>query len=115
VYCPECGSKLQPLYAYVRWHGHSSPTWYNYDYSPEELGKWVPKVKELAQDARRVYGYFNNRFRWQVPKGINKWGYPGAAKNLVEFLDVLGIANERQREVLKRIDSWIERKGQLNE
>jgi len=101
-------------FSYIRWHGHGSPTWYNYDYGPEELRSWVPKVKEVAEQTRRVYGYFNNHFRWQVARGEQKWGYPGAAKNLVEFLEMLGIATDKQREVLKRIKQWRERRTELD-
>jgi len=33
---------------------------YDYDYKPEELSEWVRKVAELAEQARRVYLFFNN-------------------------------------------------------
>jgi len=41
-------------FTYIRWHGHGSPTWYSYDYSPEELQSWVAKVREVARQTRRV-------------------------------------------------------------
>jgi uncharacterized protein YecE (DUF72 family) len=50
-------------FAYVRWHGHGSPTWYDYTYSPAELEAWVPRVRTLAENASQVYGFFNNHFR----------------------------------------------------
>ena len=96
--------------AYIRWHDHGSPTWYSYDYSPEELQRWVPRVREVARQTRRVYGYFNNHFRWQVARGEDRWGYPGAAKNLIEMLEMLEMATDKQRGVLKRINQWRERK-----
>ena len=97
-------------FAYIRWHGRGSPTWYSYDYNPEELRGWVPKVEEVAEKTRRVYGYFNNHFRWQVARGEDRWGYPGAAKNLVEFLEMLAMAMDKQRAILKRINQWRESK-----
>ncbi len=50
-------------FAYLRWHGHGSPLWYDYTYSPEELAAWVPRVRELAGRVGTVYGFFNNHFR----------------------------------------------------
>ena len=50
-------------FAYVRWHGHGNPTWYDYTYSAEELAAWVPRVRTLAENADVVYGFFNNHFR----------------------------------------------------
>jgi len=41
-----------------------------------------------------------------VERGGEKWGYPGAVKNLVEMLDLLGMATEKQRNILKQIDEW---------
>ncbi len=50
-------------FAYVRWHGHGNPTWYDYTYSNAELAAWVPRVRTLAENASQVYGFFNNHFR----------------------------------------------------
>jgi len=60
----------------------------------------------LLRRTRRVYGYFNNHFRWQVRKGADKGGYPGAEKNLIEFMEMLRIASEKHREELERINKW---------
>lgn len=49
--------------AYVRWHGHGRPLWYDYTYSAEELHPWVDRLHALAQRAETVYGFFNNHFR----------------------------------------------------
>jgi uncharacterized protein YecE (DUF72 family) len=78
-------------FAYIRWHGRGSRPWYNYDYKPEELEEWVPRVRETVWKAKRVYGYFNNHF------GAN------AVKNAVEMLTLLGSATPRQAEALRRI------------
>jgi len=50
-------------FAYVRWHGHGSPTWYDYTYSRAELDGWVPRIRALAEQVSTVYGFFNNHFR----------------------------------------------------
>lgn len=50
-------------FAYVRWHGHGRPLWYDYTYSADELAAWVPRVRALAEEVPRVYGFFNNHFR----------------------------------------------------
>jgi len=54
--------------AYVRFHSRDASKWYegggkeryNYLYSREELEEWVPKVRELSNDAESVYIFFNN-------------------------------------------------------
>ncbi len=50
-------------FAYVRWHGHGSPVWYDYTYSQKELESWVPRVEELANGVPTIFGFFNNHFR----------------------------------------------------
>ena len=50
-------------FAYLRWHGHGHPLWYDYTYSAEELAAWVPRLRALAAEVPRVYGFFNNHFR----------------------------------------------------
>jgi uncharacterized protein YecE (DUF72 family) len=70
--------------AYVRFHGRNARNWwggrpagagaaptrpatagasgdrYDYDYGAEELKEWVEKVRDLANQARRTYLFFNN-------------------------------------------------------
>jgi uncharacterized protein YecE (DUF72 family) len=50
-------------FAYLRFHGHGSPLWYDYRYSPAEIAGWVPRVRELAEGSRELYIFFNNHFR----------------------------------------------------
>ena len=50
-------------FAYVRWHGHGSPLWYDYTYSHEEVAAWVPRVQTLTEKVATIYGFFNNHFR----------------------------------------------------
>ena len=78
-------------FAYIRWHGRGSRPWYDYDYRPEELEEWVPRVTEVRGKAKRVYGYFNNHF------GAN------AVKNAVEMLALLGSTTPEQAAALRRI------------
>jgi uncharacterized protein YecE (DUF72 family) len=66
-------------FAYVRWHGHGAPIWYDYTYSAAELGAWVPRLRALTEEARTVYGFFNNHFRGD------------AAVNCRSLADLLGL------------------------
>lgn len=86
--------KITTNFAYIRWHGRSSKPWYYYRYSEKELLWWVPHVKNLSTKVDVVYGYFNNHFK----------GY--AVQNALQFLKLLGIANNIQLEVLNRIDYY---------
>jgi uncharacterized protein YecE (DUF72 family) len=83
-------------FAYIRWHGHGSRLWYDYEYSGEQLLEWLPKVEEVKKKSRRVYGYFNNHFR------------ANAVKNAVEMLDLLGEATPVQRVALEKISEYRE-------
>ena len=78
-------------FAYIRWHGYGVSPWYNYNYSPEELEKWIPRVEEVRSKARRTYGYFNNHFS------------ANAVKNAVEMLQMLGSATPQQEDALGKI------------
>lgn len=63
--------------AYVRFHGRNEGTWFkrtrsaaerfDYLYSEEELREWVPRLRELAGEARSVYAMFNNNGRSEIP------------------------------------------------
>jgi uncharacterized protein YecE (DUF72 family) len=54
--------------AYVRFHGRNDKTWwgreagdrYDYEYSKGELEEWLKRVRELADQAKRTYLFFNN-------------------------------------------------------
>jgi len=83
--------KVTADFAYIRWHGRGHRPWYNYDYKPEELEEWVPRVREASGRVERVYGYFNNHFS------------ANAVKNAVEMLAMLGSATPEQAEALRRI------------
>jgi uncharacterized protein YecE (DUF72 family) len=61
---------------YVRMHGRNAGTWnarggsaaerFDYLYSDEELGEWVPQLQELSQQAEQAYVVFNNNNRSRV-------------------------------------------------
>lgn len=78
---------------YVRFHGRNREAWwpkrgerkerdpgarYRYDYRPEEMQEWVPKVRALASATGQTYVFFNNH-----PDGH-------AAQNAASFRTLLG-------------------------
>ncbi|MEM2279899.1 MAG: DUF72 domain-containing protein [Nitrososphaerota archaeon] len=76
-------------FAYIRWHGRGYNPWYNYLYSVDELGDWVPKIREVSRTVEVVYGYFNNHFH----------GY--AVYNCIQVLEMLGLAEEKHASLKK--------------
>ena len=83
-------------FAYVRWHGHGSRLWYDYEYSEDQLEEWKPKVEEITGQVRRTYGYFNNHFN------------ANAVKNAVEMLELLGQVTPEQKIVHEKITNYRE-------
>jgi uncharacterized protein YecE (DUF72 family) len=69
---PPVAAATAPL-AMVRFHGRRSETWgkrgvpttekFRYDYSPQELAEWEPRVEELADKARETHVLMNNCYR----------------------------------------------------
>jgi len=65
-------------WAVVRFHGRNRPGWaragasteerYDYDYSEEELRRWVGVVGRLADRAARVFAMFNNHARGNMAR-----------------------------------------------
>jgi uncharacterized protein YecE (DUF72 family) len=58
--------------AYVRFHGRNAKKWwhhdeayerYSYEYKPEELQEWVPKIEKLEQAAQNTFVFTNNHYR----------------------------------------------------
>ena len=54
---------------YIRFHGRNAAHWYDhvdpaerydYEYTAEELAEWVPKIREVEDEAEETYVYFNN-------------------------------------------------------
>ncbi len=64
---------------YMRFHGRNAGTWnvrggsaserFDYLYSEEELGEWVPQLRELAGEAKQAFAVFNNNNRSPGPGG----------------------------------------------
>ncbi len=81
-------------FSYIRWHGHGTNPWYNYEYSKNELESWLPKVEETKTQSRKVYGYFNNHYS------------ANAVKNAVEMLTMLEMETPQQSAVLGKIESF---------
>ncbi len=58
--------------AYVRFHGRNAQKWwhhdeayerYNYQYKPEELEEWVPKIEKLDNATKNTFVFTNNHYR----------------------------------------------------
>ena len=84
-------------HAYIRFHGRNRDIWYggakeedgrinryDYLYSRGQLETWIPGVRLLAAEARVVRIYFNNHGRGK------------AAKNAMEFMDMMGIEHSKK-------------------
>jgi uncharacterized protein YecE (DUF72 family) len=58
--------------AVIRFHGRNHETWdikgappnlrFRYDYKDEELGEWVPRIKEMERSAKQVHAVMNNNY-----------------------------------------------------
>lgn len=87
---PTIAAATAPL-AVVRLHGRNAATWdaktkvasdrFNYLYDDDELGEWVPRVHELARQAKVVHVLFNNNYEDQ---GVRN------ARRMAQLLDVEG-------------------------
>ena len=57
--------------AMVRFHGRNVDGWtsndvhvrFNYDYSRNELGEWVPRIEKLASESKQTHVLMNNCYR----------------------------------------------------
>jgi uncharacterized protein YecE (DUF72 family) len=61
--------------AYVRFHGRNAKKWwkhaeawerYDYSYSDEELMEWLPKIRQLDEEAPLTLVYMNNHWQGQA-------------------------------------------------
>ena len=58
--------------AVVRFHGRNHETWdlrgappnvrFRWDYDDEQLGEWVPRIKQMERSAGRVHALMNNNY-----------------------------------------------------
>ncbi len=69
---------------YVRFHGRNAEKWwqheqawerYDYTYSEEELKEWIPKIRDLDQQAPLTLVYANNHYKGQSVDTIKKLQY----------------------------------------
>lgn len=67
--------------AYVRFHGRNAEKWwqhefawerYDYTYSEEELKEWIPKIRDLDDQAPLTLVYANNHYKGQSVDTLNK-------------------------------------------
>jgi len=67
--------------AYVRFHGRNAEKWwqhefawerYNYTYSEDELKEWIPRIRELDEQAPLTLVYANNHYKGQSVDTLNK-------------------------------------------
>ena len=66
---------------YVRFHGRNTAKWwqhehayerYDYTYSPEELGEWVPRIKSLDNMTEKTFVFANNHWQGQSVNTIRQ-------------------------------------------
>jgi uncharacterized protein YecE (DUF72 family) len=67
---PPLSAVTSPELSIVRFHGRRRETWeardvptverYRYLYSAEELGEWLPRIREAAEEAREMHVLMNN-------------------------------------------------------
>jgi uncharacterized protein YecE (DUF72 family) len=75
---PPVYAVTNPDLAVVRFHGRNAQTWYkfggssrdrfNWEYRPEELAEWRPKLEEARNEAKAVHVLFNTNARDQGPR-----------------------------------------------
>ncbi|MCS7365848.1 MAG: DUF72 domain-containing protein [archaeon GB-1867-035] len=82
-------------FACIRWHGRGKKPWYNYRYSEEELGEWIPKIREVASQVNVVYGYFNNHY------------HEYSIENCLIVLEMLGIITPEQMKAWIRLGATL--------
>ncbi|MCP8308416.1 MAG: DUF72 domain-containing protein [archaeon] len=86
-------------FSFIRWHGRGKRPWYNYRYSIKELEPWLPKLKEVSDKVKEIYGYFNNHFH----------GY--AVENCLQVLEMLGVITDEQKKMKKHVSDYLETKA----
>ncbi len=66
--------------AYLRFHGRNTANWwqgdnvsrYDYEYEQRELEAWIPRIANMAMQAKTTYISFNNHARGQAIKNANQ-------------------------------------------
>ena len=85
--------------AYVRFHGRNAATWnrrggtaaerFDYLYSEEELREWAPPLREVAEQAKQAWAFFNNNSRSPGKGPADPQWVSQAATNAVMLRNVL--------------------------
>lgn len=86
-------------FSFIRWHGKGKRLWYDYQYSDEELEPWVGNVSKVANNVKKIYGYFNNHFR------------ADSVENALSLLNKMGMASDVQKNELAKIRAY--KQGEL--
>lgn len=81
-------------FSFIRWHGRGRRPWYNYQYRVEELKPWIPRVEQISEKVKEVYGYFNNHFH----------GY--AVQNSLQMMELLKLITPEQLKAKKAVDEY---------
>ncbi|MFH1775278.1 MAG: DUF72 domain-containing protein [Chloroflexota bacterium] len=84
---PRLANLLPPLaeatsdIGYIRFHGRNSAKWwqheqayerYDYNYTPEELSEWRPKIRKLDSLTEKTFVFANNHWRGQAVDTIRQ-------------------------------------------
>jgi uncharacterized protein YecE (DUF72 family) len=93
---PPLAAVVTTDFSVVRWHGRGGKPWTDYRYSGQEIEEWARRVKEIEGHVKAMYGYFGNHFRGN------------AAVDVLAMMDKLGLANEEQKALGKRVARAIE-------
>lgn len=69
-------SQVSGRVGYVRFHGRNREKWfkkeaqtwerYDYLYTEDELREWVPRIREVSQQAENTFVFFNNHWQSQA-------------------------------------------------
>lgn len=59
---------------YIRFHGRNKKNWYGTDstsrydylYSEEELGEWLPRIRDISEQTKKLFIFFNNHAKSQA-------------------------------------------------
>ncbi|HEX74184.1 MAG TPA: DUF72 domain-containing protein [Dehalococcoidia bacterium] len=84
---PQLPNLLPPLaeatskIGYVRFHGRNRAKWwqhehayerYDYNYTPQELSEWLPKIQKLNSVTEKTFVFANNHWRGQAVSTIRQ-------------------------------------------
>jgi uncharacterized protein YecE (DUF72 family) len=89
--------KITADLGYVRWHGRNPKHWYDYEYTEDELQKWVPKIEHMQHSTEKLYLQFNNHPRGQ------------AITNARMLKDLIDIPYKKAESGQKRLDTWVKK------